>query len=106
MGDYRSGVLESHSHGPYREWFTPIPNESYVIGIDVAEGLSYGDYSCAQVLDSEGNQVACYHGHIDPYEYGNFLAKLGERWNRAYLVVERNNQRPDYTAPTAGTGLP
>lgn len=91
IGDYRSGLLESHSHGPYREWCTPNSDDNYVIGVDVAEGLSYGDYSCAQVLDSYGNQVACYHGHIDPFEYGNFLAKLGDRWNRAYMIVERNN---------------
>lgn len=90
-GDYRSGVLENYTHGPYKEWCNPDPDETYVIGVDVAEGLSYGDYSCAQVLDSRGNQVACYHGHVDPFEYANFLGKLGDRWNRAYMVVERNN---------------
>jgi hypothetical protein len=59
--------------------------------VDVAEGLAYGDYSCAQILDSKGNQVACWHGHIDPFDYGALVAMLGKRYNNAYIVVERNN---------------
>lgn len=90
-GDYRNGALSPHSSGPYKEWFPPNRDESYVIGVDVAEGLSYGDYSVAQVLDSLGRQVACWHGHIDPFEWGNAIGALGERFNNAYVIVERNN---------------
>ena len=90
-GDYRNGILTAHSSGPYREWHAPSSHENYVIGVDVAEGLNYGDYSVAQVLDGLGRQVACWHGHIDPFEWGNLVAALGQRFNHAYVIVERNN---------------
>ena len=77
--------------GSFKEWQAPMKDESYVVGVDVAEGLEYGDYSCAQVLDSLGRQVACWHGHIDPWEWGNVVAQIGHRFNTAYVIVERNN---------------
>lgn len=91
IGEFLSDGMAMRSSGPYREWYPPSSDESYVIGVDVAEGLSYGDYSCAQVLDSRGNQVACWHGHIDPYEWGGMVSNLGKRFNGAYVIVERNN---------------
>ena len=91
VGDYRAGVLDPRTGGPYREWEPPRKDQTYTIGIDVAEGLSHGDYSCAQILDSEGYQVACWHGHIDPYEWAGVARSLGQRYNDAYLIVERNN---------------
>lgn len=90
-GEFRNGILVDRQSGPYKEWYAPMKDESYVIGVDVAEGLGHGDYSCAQVLDGEGNQVACWHGHIDPWEWGNLVAELGQRYNNAYVIVERNN---------------
>lgn len=90
-GEFRNGELHSRDKGCYKEWARPNPDISYCIGVDVAEGLSYGDYSCAQVLDNLGRQVACYHGHIDPFEWGNVLMDLGKRFNTAYMIVERNN---------------
>ena len=91
VGDMLGGTLSERSLAPYREWYPPLSEDSYTIGVDVAEGLSYGDYSCAQVLDSEGRQVACWHGHIDPWEWGNIVSQIGQRYNNAYVVVERNN---------------
>ena len=38
------------------------PGERYVIGADVSMGLSQGDYSVAQVLDSRKRQVAVWRG--------------------------------------------
>lgn len=90
-GDFQNGILISRTSGPYREWIPPVREETYTIGVDVAEGLDHGDYSCAQVLDSLGNQVACWHGHIDPWEWGNVVGQIGRRYNNAYVVVERNN---------------
>ena len=90
-GDLVGGELISREHGNYQEWHPPAREESFTIGVDVAEGLAYGDYSCAQVLDSKGNQVACWHGHIDPFDYGALLCVLAKRFNMAYVVVERNN---------------
>ena len=91
IGELRSDGMSERTSGPYREWYPPNPDDSYVIGVDVAEGLAHGDYSVAQVLDSRGRQVACYHGHIDPWEWGNIVGILGKRYNTAYIIVERNN---------------
>lgn len=91
IGDMLGGNISARTHGNYREWYPPLSEDSYTIGVDVAEGLSYGDYSCAQVLDSEGRQVASWHGHIDPWDWGNVVSQIGQRYNNAYIVVERNN---------------
>lgn len=78
--------------GPLRMWCRPVPGRSYVVGADVAEGLQHGDYSVAQVLDVEsGEQVAVWHGHIDPDLFGELLYELGLFYNRAVLGVEVNN---------------
>jgi len=90
IGEF-DGNLHRRSSGPYREWSPPSKDDSYVIGVDVAEGLAYGDYSVAQILDSRGRQVACWHGHIDPFAWGDLIGKLGARFNNAYIIVERNN---------------
>ena len=91
IGDINEGSLDPRSYGNYREWHPPIADETYCAGIDVAEGLAYGDFSCMQVLDSQGRQVACWHGHIDPWDWGNVCAHIGRRYNNAYLIPERNN---------------
>ena len=91
VGDFRNGQLSPHAKGNYREWCSPQKDDTYCLGVDVAEGLSHGDYSVVQILDSLGRQVGCWHGHIDPYELGNLTAELGKRWNTGYVIVERNN---------------
>ena len=49
------------------EWVHPDPQHGYVMGVDTAEGLGHGDYSCAHVLDlNTGELVAAWHGHIPP----------------------------------------
>lgn len=91
VGELSQGELMPLEKGSYKEWQPPNRDDTYCIGVDVAEGLEYGDYSCAQVLDSEGRQVACWHGHIDPWEWGNVIAQIAHRFNTAYVIVERNN---------------
>ena len=72
-------------------WQQPKSGEFYVIGGDVAEGKIDGDYSVAQVLDSNCNVVAMWYGHIDPDLFGYELVKLARYYNDAYLGVEANN---------------
>ncbi len=71
----------------------------YVIGADVSEGkiVAEGDsehetdYSCAQVIDRNTyEQVACWHGRIDPDQFGRQLESLGRYYNNALIAVERN----------------
>jgi len=91
-GSFKDGVVEEHENGSYKQWIKNIdPEERYCIGVDVAEGLAHGDYTVAQVIDSLGRQVAAWRLHIDPYELGDQLAYLGKKFNRAYIIPERNN---------------
>lgn len=86
-----SGAFRADKSGPYMEWVEPRPEGSYVIGVDVAEGLAHGDFTVAQVLDENGRQVAKWRGHSDPYEFAEILRFLGLRFSTAYLIIERNN---------------
>ncbi len=73
-------------------WKKPDPNSYYCIGVDVAEGLAHGDYSCGVVGDSDMfDVVAMWHGHIDPDLLGVEMIKLGKYYNNAYIGVENNN---------------
>lgn len=70
----------------------PVGGRKYVIGADVAEGVEQGDFSDAYVLDSETmEEVAVFHGHLDPDHFGNVLVDLAEVYQGALLVPEINN---------------
>jgi hypothetical protein len=76
----------------YKQWVPPLLDHQYVIGADVAEGLEHGDYSCLQVICLQTNeQVAQWHGHIDPDLFAEEIAKTAWRYNRALVAVEVNN---------------
>ncbi len=73
-------------------WREPEPSHIYCIGVDTAEGLAHGDYSCAQVLDVRtGEQAAVWHGHIPPDELAFEVSNLGLWYNSALCCVESNN---------------
>ena len=42
------------------------PGETYYIGADVSMGIRGGDWSCAQVLDSNKKQVSTYRSQVHP----------------------------------------
>ena len=70
-------------------WCKPESNHAYVLGVDTAEGLGHGDYSCIQVLDvSTGDQAAIWHGHIPPDE----LAARGDVTLSFYKTETPNGQ--------------
>ena len=73
-------------------WRRPVSNQIYVLGVDTAEGLAHGDYSCIQVLDVRtGEQAACWHGHIPPDHLAEEVFMLGLWYNDALCCVESNN---------------
>jgi hypothetical protein len=73
-------------------WSEPTPEGVYCIGVDTAEGLAHGDYSCAQVLEvRSGEQVAVWHGHIAPDELAHEVHMLGLWYRSALCCVESNN---------------
>jgi hypothetical protein len=79
-------------NGRLLTWLEPKRDRHYVIGVDPAGGGSEGDYACAEVIDRQtAMQCAELHGHYSPRELASKLIELGQRYNRALLVVERNN---------------
>lgn len=77
-------------------WEKPIAGERYSIGADVAQGILGGNYSCAQVFKigkgmKKDEQVAEWHGLINPTPYASVLAGLGFYYNTAEIAVECNN---------------
>lgn len=91
----RQGEIEfiEEKGGPLMIWEHPLPNERYVIGADVAEGLAHGDYSAAYVLAAKEKRiVAAYHAHVDADLFGgDVLNKLGRIYNNALIGIESNN---------------
>lgn len=78
--------------GGLQVWHQPHPSHQYSIGADPAEGLKGGDPTCAEVLDCQTGRVAAVlHGQIPVHEFGLQLAQLGQRYNNALIVPERNN---------------
>lgn len=89
---YHNGQWVADENGKLRVWKEPEPGRHYIIGADVAEGLSDGDFSCADVIDHlTGEQVAQFHGKIDLDLYAQVLFHFGTRYNNAWLGVEKNN---------------
>jgi hypothetical protein len=73
-------------------WYEPQPRRCYVIGADVAEGVSGGDYSAAVVIDAQrGLQCAELLACWPVARFAEELARLGRRYNTALIAVERNN---------------
>ena len=77
--------------GYLQVWHEPVEDAEYCIGADVAEGLEHGDYSAADVNSATGVQCAHIHLKIDADLWGDALFHIGNRYNEAYLGVERNN---------------
>jgi hypothetical protein len=90
-------IFEPDMEADLRVWEPPSPYEQYIIGVDVAKGLTKGDASAACVFKVrlEGSffhftLVAQYHGWINPVPYAAHVFKLGLWYNQAPIVVERN----------------
>lgn len=81
--------FQPNSTGSLRIWKMPVREHTYVIGADIAEGVKNGCFSTASVIDiNEMEQVAEYHGHIPPDEFGDSLFNLGRFYNTALLIPE------------------
>lgn len=77
-------------------WLPPIEGEdSYVIAADSATGTKEGSLSAAVVMDGLYRVCATYQGRPEPIDFAGKLNDWGLRYNKAKLVVERNN--PGYT---------
>ena len=73
-------------------WEMPQRWSGYVLGVDTAEGLGHGDYSCVEVIDAIiGEQVAVWHGRIPPDELATEVYRIGLWYGNALCCVEANN---------------
>jgi hypothetical protein len=79
-----------HMRGELTTYRKHDPGEQYIIGADVAMGVSRGDYSVAQVLDSKKRQVATWRGRVHPDYFADVLRALGYYYNEARIIVENN----------------
>ena len=73
-------------------WKEPELRSGYVLGVDTAEGLKHGDFSCIQVINiGTGEQAAIWHGHIAPDLLAEEVMSVGLWYNDALCCVESNN---------------
>lgn len=84
--------VERRRNGELEIWLPAVRGKQYVVAVDPAGGGSEGDYSAAQVLELEsGLQCAEFAGHVGGAELARLVVDLATEYNRAWLVVERNN---------------
>jgi hypothetical protein len=84
--------VELRYNGELEIWLPPLTGKKYLVAVDPAGGGSEGDYSAAEVLDLEtGLQCAEFAGHMGGLELARLVTALAREYNRAWLVVERNN---------------
>jgi hypothetical protein len=84
--------VERRRNGEVEIWLPPVKGKEYVVALDPAGGGSDGDYSAMEVLELEtGLQCAEFAGHVGGLELAKLAAAVALEYNRAWLVVERNN---------------
>ncbi len=70
----------------------PTADRLYVVGVDAAEGNPTSDESAITVLDAySGEQMAVCAGRFQPDVLAAYADVLGVFYNRADIMVERNN---------------
>lgn len=72
-------------------WRDPVKSHKYIVACDVA--TKHGDdRSACVVIDVDAGEVVCeYQGSVDTFTYAAILARIGEYYNRAMIVVEYNS---------------
>jgi hypothetical protein len=91
MRELRAPV-ERRGNGQLAVWYPAQAGMKYIVGVDPAGGGTDGDFACAQVIERRsGLQCAELRGHLSPRDLARVVARLGEEYGRALIVVERNN---------------
>jgi hypothetical protein len=84
--------VERRRNGELEVWLPPVEGKQYLVAVDPSGGGSLGDYSAAEVLEMEtGLQCAEFAGHVGGLELARLVTELATGYNRACLVIERNN---------------
>jgi len=89
--DGTTHFVKEIEHG-LRVYKEPRPGGVYMAGVDVAEGVTGGDYSVLTIFDREtGEEVAFYRGYVPPDVFGARINIWGRMYNNALMAVEINN---------------
>ncbi len=71
------------------EWDEPSDQNSYSLGVDVAEGKEEGDYSVVKVFCRETRSVvASYVSKVDEIQLVNWIVAIGKRYKRNWTAIE------------------
>ena len=95
QGDITERGLVPNEDGALKIWKKPEPTGIYSLGVDVADGGEGGDYSCIEVWKKLpapyiAEQVAEWHGHLDPYNFGHIVSRIGRLYNEGLVAIEVN----------------
>ena len=87
--------LAADEHGEFKVWQMPEKKGIYCLGVDVADGGAGGDYSCIEVFRKLSapyfaEQVAEWHGRVDPYNFAHVIERIGKLFNSALVSIEVN----------------
>lgn len=100
------GVYEEIPYQPNKNWTWgivegqrvnylpghPVEKYHYVLGGDPSGGTGNDDAGLHIICLETLEQVLSFHDNsVDPVDYGHLVAKLGKRFNEAWLVIEANN---------------
>jgi len=78
--------------GALQIWLPPAAGREYVVAVDSAGGGEDGDFAAVQVVElATGLQCAELQQRLRPVELARAAAELATEYNRAVIVVERNN---------------
>lgn len=94
-GEVSSNGFTPNDQGSLKVWKYPENGQTYVLGCDVADGGQGGDFSCVEVFKKLPNpyiaeQVAEWHGRLDPYNFSHVIEKLARLYNEALVSIETN----------------
>jgi hypothetical protein len=79
-----------------RVWEKPEPGQGYYLAADPAGGMEGGDYSCCQLFrighgGCPDEQVAEWHGWINPTPFAHVIVGLAKWYNNAEVALELNS---------------
>ena len=74
-----------------RIWKPPRVGQSYIAGIDMAEGVEGGDRSAIVIFNWRTlEQVASIHGNISIEPFSRAVVDIAKQYNNCMLIPERN----------------
>jgi len=86
--------IDPHRSGNFDVWEKPKKGHIYTVCVDVARGIA-NDYSAALVVDctkAPYKIVAKFRDNdIKPIVFPNILQKIGNAYNKAYMLIEIND---------------